>query len=97
MNFDTGKEYFLSSLGGLCTATIETEEECSSKKVGATVGANFQFADSNSYSPKGCYVSYLEGDPMGIWWNNHETGSKDIWSRQVCIAGMYKNIIIFLF
>ena len=87
----TGKEYFLSSLGSLCTATIKTKEECSSEKVGATVGATFmEWSENNSKAPKGCYTVYMGKTIMGIWWNSHETGSPNPHSRQVCVAGTHE-------
>ena len=86
--------YFLSPRGVLCAQTIGTVEECRSKVIVARVGKLFQVEEYEGSWPKGCYVGYSgPGEPSGIWWNNHPSGSSNSGARQICIRGTEGRII----
>ena len=77
----------------LCAKTIGTVEECRSNEVVAVVGKPFQEEENDGSWPKGCYLGYSGGAPVGIWWNNHPTGSPNNDARQICTKGTDGRIV----
>lgn len=77
--------YFLSPFGGVCTEPIHTETECRSAIVEAIGGVSFRSEEDKNEMPKGCYLGHTAQTPTGIWWNKHQTGSRNNATRQICI------------
>ena len=58
--------------------------------VEAIGGVSFQSEEDNNQMPKGCYLGHSAKTPTGIWWNEHQTGSRNNATRQICIkTGTY--------
>jgi len=78
------KRYDLSKASGVCSdvgaTTILTEEECRSAISKIPGASKFGVVESLSEWPKGCFLA-VNGQ---VYWNNHETGSPNKYSRQVC-------------
>ena len=50
-------------------------------------GKTFKVEENDGSWPKGCYLGIYGGEPSGIWWNNHPSGSPNSRARQICIGG----------
>ena len=62
-------------------------------KGSVVAGQAFELEENAGSWPKGCYLAYSGGEPLGIWWNNHPSGSPHSRARQICIVGKEGRIV----
>ena len=63
--------------------SLDNIAEC--QKAASSSGSTYQYANSWSYYPKGCYSFKYDG--KNVYWNTHEMGSKTSGALAICKAG----------
>ena len=63
--------------------SLDNIAEC--QKAASSLGSTYQYANSWSYYPKGCYS--FKYDSRNVYWNAHEIGRKTSGALAICKAG----------
>ena len=63
--------------------SLDNIAEC--QKAASSLGSTFQYANSWSYYPKGCYS--FKHDDRNVYWNTHAIGKKSSGTLAICKAG----------